>query len=73
MLGIPKFNFGDRVKFDLNGKTYEGSIEIIDKYGVFEDDSDVSYDIVVVEKDEEILVKHVNESKFNVRKADGQA
>ena len=70
MLGIPKFNFGDRVKFDLNGKTYEGSIEIIDKYGVFEDDSDVSYDIVVVEKDEEILVKHVNESKFNVRKAD---
>lgn len=34
-------------------------IYIIDKYGTFEDNSDVSYDILV--KEENCLYKHINE------------
>lgn len=47
MIGKPKFKRGDKVKFVLEDKEYVGEIWIIDKYGTFEDDSDVSYDIMV--------------------------
>lgn len=59
MLGKPKFNYGDVVKFKLDNTIKEGIVYIIDKYGTFEDDSDVSYDIFV--KTENCLYKHVTE------------
>ena len=61
-VGHPKYNYGDIVKFKWDGddnppKT--GIIAIIDRYGTFFDDSDVSYDIMV--KDENMLYKHYRE------------
>lgn len=64
MLGKPKYNIGDKVSFKLEDKIYEGSVYIIDPYGTFDDDSDVSYDIMVNNwgpKKEECLFKHINE------------
>ena len=49
MIGKPKYKLGDRVKFDVSGRRYHGNIYIIDAYGTFEDESDVSYDIMVHE------------------------
>ena len=57
MKGKPKFKYGDIVEFKIEDKKYKGSIYIIDPYGTFEDDSDVSYDILV----ENCLYKHINE------------
>lgn len=59
MKGNPKYQYGNLVKFELNGEIKEGTIHIIDKYGTFEDDSDVSYDILV--GNENCLYKHINE------------
>ena len=63
MLGIPKFSYGEKVTIDFDGKEYVGTIAIVDKYGTFFDDSDVSYDILVNDFDghKECLVKHINE------------
>ena len=64
MLGKPKFNYGDIVSFKLEDTVYIGHIYIIDKYGTFENDSDVSYDIMVDEwgeKKEKCLFKHITE------------
>lgn len=47
MIGKPKYNYGDKVKFVLEDKEYIGEVWIIDKFGTFEDNSDVSYDIMV--------------------------
>lgn len=65
MLGHPKFDYGDKVQFEIyfGDDTNElvnliGTVAIIDKYGTFADDSDVSYDVVV----EGIgLFKHISE------------
>ena len=65
MLGKPKYNYGDVVKFKLGDDIKEGIIAIIDKYGTFEDNSDVSYDIM--NKEENILYKHLGE-KFVIEK-----
>ena len=59
MKGNPKYQYGNLVKFELDGEIKEGTIYIIDKYGTFEDDSDVSYDILV--GNENCLYKHINE------------
>lgn len=64
MLGKPKYKVGDLVKIKIQDKTYEGNIYIIDKFGTFEDPSDVSYDIYVY-KPEEILIKHIREDYVN--------
>lgn len=65
MIGKPKYKLGDRVKFDIDGRRYHGNIYIIDAYGTFEDESDVSYDIMVDDwgdyYNEECLFKHINE------------
>ena len=70
MLGKPKYNHGDEVKFKvkLQDKEYElvGKVEIIDKYGTFEDNSDVSYDIMVEKcpwNNEPCLFKHFREDR----------
>ena len=59
MKGNPKYQYGNLVKFELGGEIKEGTVHIIDKYGTFEDDSDVSYDILV--GNENCLYKHINE------------
>ena len=59
MLGKPKFNYGDIVKFICNSEEKIGKIDIIDAYGTFADSSDVSYDILV-EKDN-CLYKNIRE------------
>ena len=66
MIGKPKFKYGDIVLFKIKETIYEGEIWIVDAYGTFEDDSDVSYDILVKDyyKDREngdCLFKHINE------------
>ena len=65
MIGNPKFKLGDTVEFELEGRKYHGTIYIIDKYGTFENNSDVSYDIMVIDYGEnhnhECLFKHITE------------
>lgn len=69
MLGKPKYNYKDTVTFFYYGKILTGSIAIIDANGTFEDDSDVSYDIMVEEEKYitpinpkgECLYKHISE------------
>ena len=61
MKGHPKFNYNDDVKFNLDGEIKKGIIYVIDKYGTFEDDSDVSYDVLVENENERYLYKHINE------------
>ena len=69
MIGHPLYDYGDVVQFQVftkdendERKEYikEGVIIIIDKYGTFFDDSDVSYDILV--ESENMLYKHFTES-----------
>ena len=59
MIGKPKFKYNDDVQFIFNSEIKYGKIYIIDKYGTFEDDSDVSYDIFVEQNN--CLYKHINE------------
>lgn len=66
MLGNPKFNYDDRVSFSFGDETIVGTIEIIDRYGTFFDNSDVSYDILVDDyKGSPCLFKHINEHRVN--------
>lgn len=59
MLGNPKFKVGEVVKFIAGAQVKEGNIEIVDAWGTFYNNSDVSYDIMV-EKDN-MLYKHITE------------
>lgn len=63
MVGKPKYKIGDDVSFTLENDNKKGEIYIVDKYGTFEDDSDVSYDIFV--KSDNVLYKHVKETMLN--------
>lgn len=63
MIGKPKYKIGDNVSFTLEKEIKQGEIYIVDKYGAFEDESDVSYDIFV--KDGNILYKHIKETMLN--------
>ena len=62
MLGKPKYKLGDKVCFKIEDDIYWGEICIIDKYGTFENDSDVSYDIMYEKEGVKYLFKHVTES-----------
>lgn len=59
MLGKPKYTYGDIVEFDCNGKK-TGVVAIIDKYGTFEQNEEVSYDIL--NKEENMLYKNCREN-----------
>lgn len=59
MLGKPKYIVDQLVTFTIDNKLKTGLIWIVDKYGTFEDNSDVSYDIMV--KEENCLYKHISE------------
>ena len=78
MIGKPKFKYGDKVKFVLEDKEYIGEVWIIDKYGTFDDDSDVSYDIMVKDafkegndhyrpnENNDCLFKHISEKEVEL-------
>lgn len=59
MIGKPKFKVNDSVNFIIGNTKRIGTVFIVDKYGTFEDNSDVSYDIFV--ESENMLYKHINE------------
>lgn len=65
MLGNPKYKVGDIVTFDSylfdenKKREIEGVVAIVDEYGTFRDNSDVSYDIYYEECN--ILYKHIRE------------
>lgn len=59
MIGNPKYKYGDIVQFNINGVKKVGKIEIIDKYGIFFDNTDVFYDVLV--EPELCLYKHIRE------------
>ncbi len=67
MIGHPKYKKGDVVEFTIGKDNYSGTIEIVDAYGVFEDNTDVHYDILGMYKGELTLIKHCKE-KFVIRK-----
>ena len=60
MRGFPRFKIGDTVAFKFDGGNKVGVIWVVDKYGTFEDPSDVSYDIMV--EQENVLYKHFTEN-----------
>lgn len=67
MIGNPKYKEGQLVKFSIfnqydKQETHEGVIYIVDKYGVFEDDSEVHYDIMC--DNENTLYKHIKETSI---------
>lgn len=62
MKGNPKYEYGDIVKFNIKNDVITGKVYIIDKYGTFDDDSDVSYDIL--DDVNHILYKHIREDKL---------
>lgn len=75
--GKPMYSVGDWVSFqmtiDENVETFDGTIEIVDRFGAWEIDNprEPSYDILVDNwrgSGEPILVKHIRESsiKFGV-------
>lgn len=59
MLGKPKYKVGDTVKFIFGNELKTGSVFVVDKYGTFDNSTDVSYDILV--EDENVLYKHIQE------------
>lgn len=67
MLGNPKYTRGQRVRFTFWSARYPepvtktGCVEIIDRWGTFDDPSDVSYDILVKNEEENCLYKHIPE------------
>lgn len=68
MKGFPKYKIGDKVhfKFTVEDKKYseDGEVVVVDKYGTFEDDSDVSYDIRL---EDGSWWKHINEKYVSLR------
>ncbi len=69
MIGKPKYKIGQIVSFEVDMRnrstqevvteTKEGLIVVVDTYGTFEDNTDVSYDVFV--SDENCIYKHVRE------------
>ncbi len=61
MIGNPKYSKGQKVRFMFNRAEEKiGEIYIIDAYGTFGQNEEVSYDIRCAE--ENTLYKHVRES-----------
>ena len=58
-MGKPKYKVGDVVRFGFEGYEKVGVIYIVDKYGTFDDPTDVSYDIMM--ESENMFYKHFTE------------
>lgn len=64
MKGEPKYKLGETVQFWWNDdEKKEGIIYFIDKYGTFQDPTDVSYDIMVDHNGVDWLFKHIPETE----------
>lgn len=61
MRGKPKYKIDDILSFYIDDELITGSVYTVDKYGVFEDNTDVHYDIY--SKDTNTLYKHIREDK----------
>lgn len=74
MLGKPKYKVGDSVFFKLyeDDKEFiiEGKVYIVDAYGTFEQQNEVSYDIMAeqshFDKNSKCLYKHIRESNLYI-------
>ena len=68
MKGFPKYKIGDKVHFEftVEDKKYaeDGEVVVVDKYGTFEDDSDVCYDIRL---EDGSWWKHISEKYVSLR------
>ena len=71
--GNPMYSVGDRASFrmtiDGNVETFEGVIEVVDRFGAWEIDNprEPSYDVLVCNwrgSGDMMLVKHIRESKI---------
>lgn len=65
--GFPeaKYHYGNKVSFYIIDDVYTGSIEIVDRYGTFEQNEEPSYDIMVDNfNGEQCLIKHVRQSSI---------
>ena len=71
--GKPIYSAGDRVSFQMaidgNVETFDGTIEIVDRFGAWEIDNprEPSYDVLVCNwrgSGDLMLVKHIRESKI---------
>lgn len=70
MLGHPKYTYEDKVRFQIliddEMREFEGKVYIIDEWGTFQDNSDVSYDIIVEDfNGAPCLFKHIPEFMVN--------
>ena len=63
MLGQPKYERYDIVRFNFCGEVKEGYIYIVDAFGTFEQEEEPSYDILIVGGSNQGLYKHVRESR----------
>ena len=71
-IGKPKYKYNDVVSFKIKDNdteyTLTGYVYVIDKYGTFFDNTDVSYDIMVYTGEYSIdypcLFKHIRESQI---------
>ena len=68
MKGFPKFKIGDKVHFEFTCNdekcSEDGEIVVVDKFGTWYDDSDVSYDIKL---EDGSWWKHINEKFVTLR------
>ena len=74
-LGNPRFGYDDIVKFSVKDedgdlRELEGDIAVVDAYGIFGDNTQVYYDIMVkpdpVYGEDGCLYKHIPESKVDL-------
>lgn len=64
IIGKPKYKRKDVVQFVLEETVYQGTVDIVDAYGTFEQNEEPSYDILTpnFRNGETYLVKHIRES-----------
>ena len=65
IIGKPLYERYDTVSFDLEGKTYTGTVYVVDAYGTFGQNEEPSYDVMVEnfrDSGSPCLVKHTRES-----------
>lgn len=63
---IPKYNYEQKVSFNWDeNKTINGYVYIIDRNGIFADNTSVYYDIM--SDDDKCLYKHIKEDELRAR------
>lgn len=72
MKGKPKYKLNDTVEFKMCDEILQGYIFIVDKYGTFDNPTDVSYDIMVESKNclykqvtEKLVIRKISKTKNN--------